>query len=507
MIGIKKLYSKSLMNRKYVSPNGTGDFTTIKDAVDYFNNSATEHTEILISAGVHDVADTITVNNATYSLFIRGTGSGTTILQSAAGLVNKPMFDIRSNCDITKIGVDGSALANWGDLDGENFITYSTTEGFYSEITDVIMDTANIGIEDTVGIDLFLFNFVISTCTVAGVRIAHSSLATCSTDIETGNFESCIIGVDLVSATSDSFTIINCFFVQDNPTDIGIKYDGDNYGYNGLASIKGCEFNGTGIFYSGFDFHRLDGRDADIEVFGNTGLENKKPHVKLNVVDNTTTTTVATAGTFVKLNGIKSTSKILLDLAATSGTFTITIGDQTTGNIAYDADIAAIKAALEATSLTTVTVTQVVASKEWNITFDTAGEGWDWTQTVDVSALGTTTSGEIIKSFYVCKITPDIGKVTYQPDFGLDGVSYVSGNIQVNQNNRNVTVGILKNNTGNIVSPMTVRCAVQNQPYPFSLIGYLDDVAKNDYYELFVTSSSDGDVVMLQDLTWYSEGR
>ena len=54
---------------------------------------------------------------------------------------------------------------------------------------------------------------------------------------------------------------------------------------------------------------------------------------------------------------------------------------------------------------------------------------------------------------------------------------------------------------------MTVRCGSANQPYPFALVAYLDEVIKDDYFELFITSSNNGDQVIVQDLTWYFESR
>ncbi len=59
--------------------------------------------------------------------------------------------------------------------------------------------------------------------------------------------------------------------------------------------------------------------------------------------------------------------------APTGGTFTLTFGAETTGNIAYNANAATVKAALEAlTGITTVTVT--ANSDGWTIEFDNPGE-------------------------------------------------------------------------------------------------------------------------------------
>lgn len=497
--------SARLVNRITVGTNGT--YTTLKAACDWFNASATSATEIILDAGNHAIADTVTVNNASYNLSIKGVGSNCTILQAATGLLNKPMFNIKTNCDLNRLGATGSTLASYGDSAGENFINYDTAD-IYSEVTDCIVDTFYYGLYDTGGMNLFFYNFICDTMT-KGVAINHTNANPASTDIEVGNFIDCAVGVDLIKATNDSFICRTLVF--DNPAlGIGIQYDGANYGFSGFSEIMGCTHNGVGDFISGFDFHRQDGRDKNIVISGNVGLEDKNPHAKLNVIDNTAlTTTVTTAGTFYKVVGIRSNTRIIFDAAATAGTFTITYDGETTAAIAYNASAADIKSALEAlTGITTVTVTQVVASKEWAIRFDTAAEGWDDTQTVDISGLTTTTAVDVIKSFYNCKTTLDIGKITYQPDNPRDCRCWVGGNVQVNQVNRNVTLGIKKNNTGQIISPMTVRCSASGQPYAIPpIIAYLDDVESGDYFELFVTSSTNGDVVTLQDLNWYFESR
>ena len=84
---------------------------------------------------------------------------------------------------------------------------------------------------------------------------------------------------------------------------------------------------------------------------------------------------------------------------------------------------------------------------------------------------------------------------------------WVMGNLSVNENTRNINIGVKKNNIGSVIAPFTVRCANQNQPYAFALAIYADQVALNDYFELFVTSPTGGDVVTLSDLYWLVDTR
>jgi len=127
------------------------------------------------------------------------------------------------------------------------------------------------------------------------------------------------------------------------------------------------------------------------------------------------------------------------------------------------------------------------------------------------NATGTTitTGGTFYKaaftntSFYTCKFTIADNVVTYQPLNKRDIWMTVTGNIQVNQTNRNLDVCIVEN--GNPVTKygqMTVRTATSGQPYVFSFIAYIPDVVATDYFEIWVTSPTSGDVITVQDINW-----
>jgi cellulose biosynthesis protein BcsQ len=126
------------------------------------------------------------------------------VLVAATGLANKPMFNLASACDLNKFTLVGGntalgGLSGYGVNAGENCITYNTTANIYSEITDLFIDTFKIGIADLKGVDIFLFNYVISNCEVGvSVNYATTSIPDTTTDIEIGNFINCGVGIDLV---------------------------------------------------------------------------------------------------------------------------------------------------------------------------------------------------------------------------------------------------------------------------------------------------------------------
>lgn len=82
------------------------------------------------------------------------------------------------------------------------------------------------------------------------------------------------------------------------------------------------------------------------------------------------------------------------------------------------------------------------------------------------------------------------------------GFNYM--NISVNGANRVITVGIVKNGvTTTRLGETTLRTVTANQPYQYSTTIYVQNVVKDDYFELFVSSATNGDVVNFQDVNIY----
>lgn len=500
----KEIGFKPTKNILHVCVDSTkGDFTTVKAAVDWFNANATSDTTIIVDAGIHPVAASIVVNNTTYDLMIRGSGSGVCHINATSALNNSPMFNIKSNCDFTHLSVNGSAATGTCIA-----FVFDTTPLVYSEISDIMITSFAVAVSDTIGIDLFLFNFVVTSCTTGMIQNYSTPSGGNDTllDIETGNFQSCTTGVALTKGSLCRFMLINlCFLTVTN----AITYDGTQYLIGNICNIFGCSWDGTGTFISGFDFKRTDGRDANVVITSNVGIESKVPHAKINVIDNTVGTTITTGSTYYKILGMNSEPYVVFNNAATAGTYTITIGSQTTASIAFNATAATIQTAINNLSnVTSVTVTQIVANKEWTIEFLTTGEGWvDMPVSYNIAGLTGPTSYTVTNSYYTCKWGITNNRLTYQSPHERDGILWISGNLAVSVNNRNATIGVKKNNTGNIICPFTVRTTTSGQPYPFSLVIYLEDVAKNDYFELWTTSTGNGDVVTLSDLTMFIDTR
>jgi hypothetical protein len=473
-----------LAKRLYVGTNG--DYATVKGAVEFFNASATSDMEILIDAGQHNMADTVTVNNGSFALQIRGLGSAVTYLNAATGLTGKPMFDVRSKCDFNKFSAQANTLASYGTLANENFITLGTNANLYSEITDLFVYNFKIGVADLIGTNLFIFDFVFSGCGV-GVSQNYSTATTTVLDIETGNFESCPIGVQLLKAADASFTIESIEFIHSNAAHVGIAYTGGagNYVFdttNGLQVINNSMYNEIGTFMTGFDF--TIARDSSVAVVGNVGEEDKKPHAKINVSNSVTTTTVTTAGTYVKTaftNGLTYACKVTL--ADGKITYLSTLlrdgimwisGNVSSGTANRTATFTMRKTIPVATVTgngTTVTVTTtnnhyLQSGRQVQMVAWTGGTGvWDGVFTINVTGAKTFTF--------------------------------------LSTGNGTATGGT----TGALIAQMPVRCTAANTLFQFSFNAYIESIQANDVFDLYMTSSNSGTVYTLTDLAWYFDTR
>jgi len=102
----------------------------------------------------------------------------------------------------------------------------------------------------------------------------------------------------------------------------------------------------------------------------------------------------------------------------------------------------------------------------------------------------------------------DNNKITYQPVKSRDIVIIVSGDVTVNFNNRVVTLCIVKNGvTTTRYGETALRITTALQPYQFSTIIYIEDVAKDDYFELYCSSANANDILNFQDINWYTSAQ
>jgi hypothetical protein len=389
-----------------VSRNGS--FTTIPEVIEFLNLHISGPTVIRLGGGAHEIDFTQTIN-LPYPVTFQGHSFGETSIDGVAGVSGSPLFDCKTECYFKMLSFNSVS-----DAPGNDAIHLTGSDTYY-EVKDAYFVGFNKGIVSSTNTDLWVFEVDFEDCTGAGLEVAAGTESGGSFKISESDFLQCGIGINLLSGVSETISILNCTFYNTiSGSDIGVLYTPATFtSYNSMF-ITNNAWNNEGTFFSGFDFARADGRDANVFIFNNAGAENKNPHAKINVNNNVSTTTIVTAGTLYKAN--------------------------------------------------------------WNNT-----------------------------SSYTTKWIVNNNRITYQTDYLLDAWAIITGNITVDDNNLRITIAIVKNgNTGTRYGETDLRIVTANQPFQFSTVIYIPDMAKDDYLELYVTSSQNGDIVRFQDVQWYT---
>jgi len=122
-----------------------------------------------------------------------------------------------------------------------------------------------------------------------------------------------------------------------------------------------------------------------------------------------------------------------------------------------------------------------------------------------VSTAGTfVKAGWVNTSSFTCNWTISNNKITYQPANKSDAWAIISGNISVDKTGT-VTLAIVKNGvTATRYGETDLRITQTNQSFQFSTIIYIVDLAKNDYLELFTTTSQNNANIIFQDIQWFT---
>jgi hypothetical protein len=401
----------TLENRYLIGQSG--HFDSIEDAVAWLDTGSNMSgpAELLLDAASFTVADTIDID-LPYHLNIRGLDFESSILNATTGLTNKPMFRLTSSVFFERLIFNGYTLASYGTQQTEN--CFDLVGDQYMEIQSVSVVGFYDGVKIWSGDEVFVFNSIFNQITSSAINI-NSDSAT-DIDIEVNTFTNCGNVVYLYASTAGNFYILNNIF-QLSAGQCGIRYNPTNYILNNDPVVLGNSWNNVGDFSIGFDYSRSDGRDANCYVISNSGRENKNPHGKINVINNSSTTTITTPGTFYKA-------------VYTNG------------------------------------------------------------------------------STYTCKFTLANNKITYQPRNKTDVLMWISCNVITAQANRNIDIVIVKNGntTLGLFGQMTVRCATASEAYPVSTPVYVPDVVATDYFEIWVTNSGTGNVIV-QDVSWMFDSK
>jgi hypothetical protein len=68
-----------------------------------------------------------------------------------------------------------------------------------------------------------------------------------------------------------------------------------------------------------------------------------------------------------------------------------------------------------------------------------------------------------------------------------------------------ITIAVVKNGvTTTRYGETDLRITTASQPFQFSTVIFIPAMAKNDYLELYCTSSNSADIVTFQDIQWFT---
>lgn len=107
---------------------------------------------------------------------------------------------------------------------------------------------------------------------------------------------------------------------------------------------------------------------------------------------------------------------------------------------------------------------------------------------------------------YTVKWTIGNNRKTYQSNHARDVIMLVSGSIYTSTNGtRNINYAIVKNNNSAVrYGQSEVTIDQTNRKFTFSTNVYLQDVDKDDYFEIFIMDETGNSNLYLSDLNWFS---
>ena len=404
--------------------SSTGSWTTITEILEFLDLHMPGPSVVRLAGEAFEI-DATQVIDLPYALTIEGISYGTTSIEAASGLTNNPMFRCLSEAYFKQLAFDGSTLASYGSIAGEDAIQLEGS-GEYYEIKDCSFEQFNKTIVLETNVELWLFETDITDAEASGVEIASGIANGVKITVSECDFTNCEKGINLLSGVNGKTNIVNCTFYNTSGQ-TGINYVPATFTTFASLFVTNNAWNNIGAFTSGFDFSLPSGRDANAFLQNNAGDGDKKPNLYLNVTNNTLTTTTTSLTTWYKI-----------DWDNTKCTY---------------------------------------STCKWTIANAAGG-------------------------------VANVNKISYQPTNRKDGYITISGNIITSSNLAVLNIGVVKNPSGTSAlsgaitryGETTLRPGVQNQPFQFSTVIYLSDIAPGDVFELWCNTSVNGTVITVQDI-------
>lgn len=386
-------------------------FATIAEVVEFLNMHMTGPSVVRMGGGTFTIDATQTIN-LPYPVTFQGISFGETTIEADAGVSGNPLFICETECYFKMLTFNAVSSAPGNDA------IHFAGSGEYYEVKDAYIVGFNRGIVATTDNESWIFDADFEDCAGAGIEIAAGAASGGTFKVSECDFIGCAKGISFLSGVSGTVSVMNCtFYNTAGGSDTGILYNPDSFTSFEAIFVTNNAWNNEGTFIGGFDFTRSDSRDSEAFIESNAGIGDMNPHCKINVVNNSLTTTCINANAWYKIN---------------------------------------------------------------------------WTNT----------------STYTCKFTINNNLFTYQPSNSKDLIVHVAGNVSVNNSNRVITVGIVKNGvTTTRYGETSLRITTANQPFQFSTVIFLEDVQEGDFFELHCSSINSGDIARFQDVNILVESK
>ncbi len=292
----------------------SGSWQTIPEILEFLALHMTEPSLIKLDGDVYSLTSTQTIN-LPYPLTIEGLSSGITTISAASGFTGG-LFSCSSACSFKML----TFTSAFGATAGHDAIRLTGSYPLQYAVKDCSITGFNKGVVITGNSNAWFFENTFVNIVNSAFEVAAGASSGGVFSASTQVFINCGISVNLVSGLNFTLSVQNCHLFCFSPTQIGMNYIPATFSISAMG-ISNNSWNFVGTMMNGFDFSRSDGRDANIFVENNPGINGNKPHAKINVVDNTATTTCTTNGSWYKANWT-NTSVITTKFAITNNKIT-----------------------------------------------------------------------------------------------------------------------------------------------------------------------------------------
>ncbi|MFM9945431.1 MAG: hypothetical protein ACKVQB_09395, partial [Bacteroidia bacterium] len=280
--------------------NSEGSWTTIEEAIAYLNLHMTGPTVVRLGDGTYTLSATQVINLA-YPVTFQGLSYGTTsIVPHATNLLGKTMFRCFSDCYFKMLNFTFNEVASYGDGALEDAIHF-LGEDTYNEIKDCTFEGFYNTIIDSTSAELWIFEVDITDANRNGILL-HSGVSGASIKTAETDFINCNRGINMDKGSAATVQLTSSGYYNNTSTDSAIIYKPSTFTSFSGISITGNSWNNTGVYISGFDFTRSDGRDANALLANNAGVGDKTPSCYINLLNSSTTTSMTTANVWYKAN-------------------------------------------------------------------------------------------------------------------------------------------------------------------------------------------------------------